>query len=88
MNDVVDCFMNRRGVSPQEPSLDFLALQELADEARCGGEAERAFARAVILDVLQGMWREDMGHRERVEACRVAGLLRSLGMDEGSAFSS
>lgn len=82
MNAVVECFMNCREVSPQEPSVDFLLLQELADEARCGGVAEKAAARIVILDALQSLWREDMSNRERAEAQRIAGLLRSLGMRE------
>lgn len=82
MNAVAECFLNRREVSPQEPTTDFLLLQELADEARCGGVAERALARVVILGALRGLWREDMSHRERVEAERIAGLLRSLGMCE------
>lgn len=82
MNDVVECFLNRREVSPQEPGADFLLLQELADDARCGGVAEKAAARIVILDALQSLWREDMSNRERAEAQRIAGLLRSLGMRE------
>lgn len=82
MDTVVECFLNRREVSPQEPGADFLLLQELADEARCGGVAERAFARVAILGALRGLWREDMRHREHVEAQRIAGLLRSLGMRE------
>jgi len=82
MNAVFDCFKNRREVPEQELSADFVLLQELADEARTGDVADRAAARIVILDTLRGMWREDMGHRERVEAARVAGLLWSLGMDE------
>lgn len=82
MDAVVECFLNRREVSPQEPSVDFLLLRELADEARCGGAAERAFARVAILGVLRSLWRDDMSNRERVEAERIAGLLRSLGMSE------
>ena len=82
MDAVVECFMNRREVSPQEPSVDFLLLQELADDARCGGVAEKAAARIVILDALRSLWRDGMSHRERVEAARVAGLLRLLGMCE------
>lgn len=87
MDAVVECFMNRREVSPQEPSVDFLLLQELADDARCGGAAEKATARIVILDALRGMWRDGMSHRERVEVQRVAGLLRSLGADEEAGLS-
>lgn len=83
MSDVFDCFLNRREVSQQEPGQEFLALQELANEALCGGEAERAFARAVILDVLQDMWRDGMSYREHAEAARMVGLLRSLGVGGG-----
>ena len=87
MNAVVECFMNRREVSLQEPSVDFLLLQELADDARCGGAAEKATARIVILDALRSLWRDDMSHRERVDVQRIAGLLRSLGMREDEAVS-
>lgn len=82
MNAVVECFLNRREVSPQEPGAVFLLLQELADDARCGGVAERAIARIVILDALRNLWRDGISHRERVDAQRIAGLLRSLGMRE------
>ena len=82
MNAVFDCFKNRREVPEQELTADFVLLQELANEARTGGAAEKATARIVILDALRNMWRDGMSHRERVDALRVAGLLRALGMDE------
>lgn len=87
MNDVFECFLNRREVPGQEPALWLAVLEEVADAAMFGDVADRAAARIVVLDELRSLWRDDLSHREMVDMQRVAELLTRLGLDKEDVLS-
>ena len=79
MNQIFECFRNRREVPPQEPSVEYQLLEELTTAAKkVGTEWAHAMAREEILKTLDGMNARGMGHRDRVDAVRMVRLLESL----------
>ena len=79
MNEIHECFRNRREVPPQEPSVEYRLLEELTTAAKkVGTEWAHAMAREEILKTLGGMNSRGMGHRDRVDAVRMVRLLESL----------
>ena len=84
MNEILECFRNRREVPPQEPSVEYQLLEELATAAKkVGYEWAHSMAREEILKTLDGMNARGMGHRDRVDATRMVRLLESLEPAEG-----
>ena len=79
MNEILECFRNRREVPPQEPSVEYQLLEELATAAKkVGYEWAHSMAREEILKTLDDMHAQGMGHRDRVDAIRMVRLLESL----------
>ena len=79
MNEIYECFRNRREVPPQEPSAEHQLLEELTTAAKkVGTEWAHAMAREEILKTLDDMNARGMGHRDRVDAIRMVRLLESL----------
>ena len=79
MNQIFECFRNRPEVPPQEPSVEYQLLEELATAAKkVGTEWAHSMAREEILKTLDGMNERGMGHRDRVDATRMVRLLESL----------
>ena len=79
MNEIYECFRNRREVPPQEPGIEYQLLEELATAAKkVGTEWAHSMAREEILKALDGMNERGMGHRDRVDATRMVRLLESL----------
>ena len=79
MNQIFERFRNRPAVPPQEPSVEYQLLEELATAAKkVGTEWAHSMAREEILKTLDGMNERGMGHRDRVDAVRMVRLLESL----------
>ena len=79
MNEIFECFRNRREVPPQEASVECQLLEELTTAAKkVGTEWAHSMAREEILKTLDGMNARGMGHRDRVDAVRMVRLLESL----------
>ena len=79
MSEIFECFRNRREVPPQEASVEYQLLEELATAAKkVGTEWAHSMAREEILKTLDGMNERGMGHRDRVDAIRMVRLLESL----------
>lgn len=79
MNEILECFRNRRETPPQEASVEYQLLEELTTAAKkVGYEWAHAMAREEILKTLDDMNERGMGHRDRVDATRMVRLLESL----------
>ena len=79
MNEIYECFRNRREVPPQEASVEYQLLEEMTTAAKkVGAEWAHSMAREEILKTLDGMNARGMGHRDRVDAVRMVRLLESL----------
>ena len=79
MNEIYECFRNRRETPPQEASVEYQLLEEMTTAAKkVGYEWAHSMAREEILKTLDGMNARGMGHRDRVDATRMVRLLESL----------
>ena len=79
MNQIFECFRNRREVPPQKPSAVCEMLETTTNMAlELGLESYKEHARTMIVNAIEDMHDRGMGHRDRVDAVRMVRLLESL----------
>ena len=82
MNQIFECFRNRREVPPQKPSAVCEMLETTTNMAlELGLESYKEEARTMIVNAIEDMYEQGMRHRDQVDAAYTARLLMRLGPD-------